>query len=122
MTDREQLENLYQDMYRAMISKDKNELERVHDDSFVLIHMTGMHQDKQTYIKSILNGTLNYYAVHTENIDVNISGDAAVMTGRSAVEAAVFGGKRSTWRLELRFDARKINGEWKLTMAQASTW
>ena len=58
MNDREQIIQLYKEMYTAMINKDKAELERVHDDSFVLVHMTGMRQPKEAYIDSILDGTL----------------------------------------------------------------
>ena len=122
MDDREQLIKLYHDMYAAMVAKDEEELRRVHDDSFVLIHMTEMNQSKEEYIRAIMNGTLNYYSEQTDHIDVDIEGDQAVMTGNSRVSAAVFGGGRHTWRLALRFDARKVQGEWKLTKAQASTW
>ena len=39
MTDREELYKLYEDMYAAMVAKDVSELKRVHDDSFVPVHM-----------------------------------------------------------------------------------
>ena len=122
MNDEEKIRQLYEDMYAAMIAKDAVELDRVHDDSFVLVHMTGMHQDKQTYIRAILNGTLNYYSAQTEGLDITVSGDTAIMTGRSRVSAAVFGGGRNTWRLELMFHLRKVNNEWNLTKAEASTY
>ena len=122
MSDREQIEQLYHDMYRAMVEKDRAELERVHDDSFVLHHMTGMAQDKATYIRSILNGTLNYYSEQTDELDIQIHGDTAVMTGRSRVNAAVFGGGKHTWRLQLRFDLIRRAHGWKLTSARASTY
>ena len=51
MNDEGKLRKLYEDMYAAMVVKDEAELVRVHDDSFVLIHMTGMHQDKKTYMQ-----------------------------------------------------------------------
>ena len=35
-TDKEIIIRLYQEMYSAMINKDRAELERIHDDSFVL--------------------------------------------------------------------------------------
>lgn len=122
MRDEEKLRRLYEDMYAAMVSKDEKELERIHDESFVLIHMTGMHQDKQTYIKSILNGTLNYYSAVTEDLDIQVTDNTAVMTGRSRVAAAVFGGGRHIWRLQLFFHAKKAGEEWKLTRAEASTY
>ena len=45
MNDETKLRQLYEDMYAAMVAKDEAELDRVHDDSFVLVHMTGMNQD-----------------------------------------------------------------------------
>ena len=122
MDDRQQILQLYHDMYAAMTAKDEAELDRVHDDSFVLIHMTGMRQTKQQYIRAIMDGTLNYCSEHTDSVDITVTGDSAVMTGRSRVSAAVFGGGRHTWRLALRFDVKKTNGQWRLTTAQASTW
>ena len=122
MDDRKQIEQLYNDMYRAMDNKDRSELERVHDDSFVLIHMTGMRQSKKAYIYSIMDGTLNYYSEQTEGLEISIDGDHAVMTGRSRVMAAVFGGGRHTWRLQLRFALIKRGNGWKITNAQASTY
>lgn len=120
--DRKQIEQLYHDMYAAMVEKDRQELERIHDDSFVLIHMTGMRQNKAAYIRSILGGTLNYYSEQTEALDIEVSGHRATMTGRSRVNAAVFGGSRHTWTLQLRFTLVRQPEGWKLTSAQASTY
>ena len=122
MADQEQITKLYHDMYRAMVQKDRAELERVHDESFFLLHMTGMRQSKQVYIDSIMNGTLNYYSEDTDRLVIQVNGSKAVMTGRSRVNAAVFGGGKHTWRLQLRFDLVKRPDGWKLTSAQASTY
>ena len=122
MDDKEQIAKLYHDMYAAMVAKDDAELERVHDESFVLIHMTGMHQSKCEYIKAIMDGTVNYYSEQTDRLDIDIKGDTAIMTGRSRVSAAVFGGGRHTWRLALKFGVKRTDEGWKLTKAQASTW
>ena len=44
MDDKEQITKLYHDMYAAMVAKDEAELNRVHDESFVLIHIhAGTH-------------------------------------------------------------------------------
>ena len=107
MNDEEKLRQLYEDMYAAMVAKDEAELDRVHDDSFVLVHMTGMRQDKKTYIRAIMNGMLNYYSAITEDLSIQISADTATMTGKSRVNAAVFGGGKHTWRLQLFFRAKQ---------------
>ena len=122
MTDKEQIFQLYKEMYTAMVNKDRAELERVHDDSFVLVHMTGIRQPKEVYISSIMDGTLNYYSAEHEDMQVEVKGDTAVLTGRSKVTAAVFGGGKHTWRLQLRFQLVKKNGEWCFALASASTY
>lgn len=122
MTDKEQIIQLYREMYTAMVNKDRAELERVHDDSFVLVHMTGMRQPKDIYISSIMDGTLNYYAASHEDMQVEVKGDTAVLIGKSRVTAAVFGGGKHTWRLQLRFQLVKKNGEWRFALASASTY
>ena len=122
MTDKEQIIQLYKEMYTAMVNKDRAELERVHDDSFVLVHMTGMRQPKEVYISSIMDGTLNYYSASHEDMQVEVKGDTAVLIGRSRVNAAVFGGGKHTWRLQLRFQLVNKNGEWRFALASASTY
>lgn len=109
-SDEQQIRQLYETMYNAMVSKDTATLNRIHADEFVLVHMTGMHQSKQEYINAIADGTLNYYSAQHEQMDIQIDGDQATLTGRSRVTAAVFGGGRGTWRLQLRFKLAKREG------------
>ena len=122
MTDKEQIEALYREMYKAMIEKDTATLNRVHADDFVLTHMTGMHQSKQEYIRAIAGGTLNYYSAEHEQMDIKVSGDRATLRGRSRVNAAVFGGGRHTWRLQLSFQLVKKDDHWLFLSAIASTY
>ena len=122
MDSRQQIEQLYQEMYRAMVEKDTATLDRVHADEFVLVHMTGMRQTKREYINAIADGTLNYYSSTHEQMDITIDGNRATLIGRSRVTAAVFGGGRNTWRLQLRFQLVKRNGRWVFTEARASTY
>ena len=122
MDDKTQIEQLYQDLYEAMVNKDEAELDRVHDDTFILLHMTGMHQNKKEYIRAIMSGVLNYYSSEKESLDIRINGEDARVIGRSRVTAAVFGGGRHIWRLELTFDLKKRPDGWKFVRAEASTW
>ena len=122
MSDNDQIEALHREMYKAMVEKDTATLNRVHADDFVLTHMTGMHQSKQEYIRAIAGGTLNYYSAEHEQMDIKIDGNHATLTGRSRVNAAVFGGGRHTWRLQLHFNLVKEDGKWRFTAASASTY
>ncbi len=122
MSEKEKIVKLYKAMYSAMVRKDKAELERIHDDSFILYHMTGTMQTKEEYISAILNGTLNYYSAVHEDMQVTVSGSTANFKGKSRVTAAVFGGDRHTWRLELDFELIRKQSEWFFTSASASTY
>ena len=121
-TDKEQIETLYRDMYEAMVAKDTVVLNHVHADNFVLTHMTGMHQSKQEYIHAIADGMLNYYSAEHEQMDVTVNNDRATLQGRSRVSAAVFGGGKHTWKLQLTFQLVKHNGQWLFTQSKASTY
>ena len=120
--DEQIIRDAYIRMYEGMIKKDESILREVLDDSFVLVHMTGMRQPKQAFIKAVLNGTLNYFSAEHENMPVEISGDTAVLTGQSYVAAAVFGGGRSNWHLQQKCSLKKTDGVWKITRSVASTY
>ena len=122
LTDEEQIRQLYQDMYAAMIAKDRGELERIHDETYLLIHMTGMRQSREEYIDSILDGTLNYYSKDDVKIDVSVSGGEAKLTGKSRVTAAVFGGGKHTWPLRMNMDLVRRDDGWKIVRSAASMY
>lgn len=118
-----QITNLYEQMYRAMIAKDTVQLGEMLADDFELVHMTGMHQPKSVYLKTIANGTLNYYKAETEHIIFgNITDSTAEITGQSRVNAAVFGGGKYTWPLQLKISLIKTDGKWLMFRAMASTY
>ena len=120
--DEQLIREAYIRMYEGMIAKDEQILKEVLDDSFVLVHMTGMRQSKDAFIKAVLDGTLNYYSAEHENMTVEISGDTAVLTGQSYVAAAVFGGGRGGWHLQQKCSMKKTDGIWKITRSVASTY
>ena len=122
MEEKEIIATCYRQMYEGMVKKNRKLLSEVLDDSFALIHMTGMRQAKEAFIKAIENGTLNYYAASHEDIEVWLHGDRAELTGQSKVTAAVFGGGKHTWRLQLDLELVRKNNTWKITSAEASTY
>lgn len=122
MNHREKIESCYRLMYLGMVEKDRKILTQILDDSFVLVHMTGMRQSKAAFIRAVEDGTLNYYAANHQRIDVEISSGQAELLGQSVVSAAVFGGGRNTWRLQLQIKLIQKGEEWKITEARASTY
>ena len=100
LTDEQQIKNLYAEMWQALQTKDIDELEKIHADEFILVHMTGMKQTKAEYLESVREGRLNYFSEEVENIFVEVK-------GASAAEK-IFGD--CNWHLKLKNAAE--NGCW----------
>ena len=122
MNEKEKLQNAYKQMYCGMIEKNRDVLSEVLGSNFVLIHMTGMRQSKEAFIRAIEDGTLNYFSAEHQNIETKIHGDTAALIGQSIVNAAVFGGGRNTWRLQLKIKLTKSGDSWLMNEAHASVY
>ena len=122
MTDEEQIRKLYRDYWEAMIAKDADALRTMMSDDYALLHMTGVRQFREEFLRGLRKGTFNYYSAEHDSIDVQVSGESAEMIGKSRVLAAVYGGGKHSWRLQGDFTLRKEDGRWKLTSSRASTY
>ena len=122
MDEKEQIRELYRKYWRYMIDKDASRLRSLMAKDYYLLHMTGVKQPAEVFIKGLLDGTFNYYSAEHDSIEAEINGEKASMTGRSCVVAAVYGGRKSSWRLQGDFTLRREQGVWKLTSSRASTY
>ncbi|WP_294580123.1 nuclear transport factor 2 family protein [uncultured Thomasclavelia sp.] len=116
------LKELYLLMYQSMIDKNVATLNTILHDQFILIHMTGMKQNKQEFIEAIKTGVLNYYQVKDHHFKIKINGDKATLVGCSRVLAAVFGSSKHWWSLKQTIELVKINDCWKLLLSSADTY
>ena len=122
MTDEALIKELYRKYWDGMIRKDADALREMMSEDYYLMHMTGVKQSRETFLRGLLGGTFKYYSAEHDSIEVRVKGDAAEMTGKSKVLAAVYGGGKHSWRLAGDFTLRKENGSWKLTSSMASTY
>ena len=113
---------VYRTYWRYMIEKNADGLRAIMTEDYYLLHMTGVKQSAEVFLKGLLDGTFNYYSAEHDDIEVTVHGDKARMTGKSRVLAAVYGGGKHSWRLQGDFTLRKENGNWKLTSSKASTY
>ena len=120
--ENELIREMYREYWRCMIAKDADGLRSLMADDYYLLHMTGVKQSAEVFLKGLLDGTFNYYAADHDSIDVTLNGNQAVMIGRSRVMAAVYGGRKNSWRLQGDFTLRKEDGNWKFTSSKASTY
>ena len=122
MDDAELIRELYREYWRCMIAKDADGLRGMMTEDYTLLHMTGVKQSVETFLKGLLDGTFNYYSAEHDSIEVTVSGDRASMIGKSRVMAAVYGGGKHSWRLRGDFTLRKENEHWKFSSSSASTY
>ena len=116
------IKEMYREYWRCMIAKDADGLRNLTADDYYLLHMTGVKQSRETFLKGLLDGTFNYYSAEHDAIEVTINNDHARMIGKSRVLAAVYGGGKHRWRLQGDFTLRKENGNWKFTGSHASLY
>ena len=122
MDEKETIRELYRRYWRCLLEKDAESLRALMAKDYTLTHMTGVKQSTGEFLAGLLDGTFCYYAAEHDSIEVTVSGDCAAMTGRSRVLAAVYGGKKHTWKLQGDFTLRKENGAWRFTGSKASTY
>ncbi len=122
MDDDAMLRALYERLYAGMLEKDRDVILSCFSDDASMIHMTGLVQSPESFVSSVLDGTLNYYEVVTERLDIRLKNDHAEIVGFSKVTAAVYGGGRHEWRLRMDSKALKIGDEWKIKESRASTY
>ena len=122
MDEKELIRGLYRKYWRYMIDKDAEGLRSLMAGDYYLLHMTGLKQSAEVFLRGLLDGTFNYYSAEHDSIDGEINGDRASMTGRSRVVAAVYGGRKSSWRLQGDFTLRKEEGVWRFTSSRASIY
>ena len=113
---------MYRKYWHCMITKNADGLRDLMADDYYLLHMTGVKQSAEMFLNGLLDGTFNYYSADHDSIEVSLNGDHAIMTGRSRVMAAVYGGRKRSWRLQGYFTLCKENGNWKFTSSKASTY
>ena len=122
MDEREELRALYRRYWEAMIAKDVPALRAMMAEDYTLRHMTGTVQTREEFLRELARGTFHYYSAAHDEIAVTLRGDTAEFTGKSRVEAAVYGGGRHLWHLRGDFTARKEPDGWRLTLSRASTY
>ncbi|WP_172192342.1 nuclear transport factor 2 family protein [Actinomyces faecalis] len=83
--------------------------------------MTGVVQSREELLMRVREEDVRYFSSTEESVSCDIDGDTAVMTGRSAVDARIYG-TRASWPLQLVFQAGRRPHGWVLTSAQASTY
>jgi hypothetical protein len=68
---------------RAVLASDVKRVESLTDESFIWTHHTGERQTRQQLLDSLASGRLRYSKPETDDVTINVYGDAAVVRGVS---------------------------------------
>lgn len=107
--DKPQLLKAYRDMYRAMLAGRTDELGALLDDEYSLTHITGKLQPKREWLAAIDSGQMLYHAAEEKSVSINVTGDTAVVVGKSVVTTTIYGA-HGTWHLQLTTDCARKDG------------
>lgn len=120
--DKQLVANAYREMFHCFIDRDASGLEDLFDEPFRMIYRTGDSYEKYDLIEDVVDGSQNYFHVNHEDVDVRLNGDSAHLTGRSLVDASMFGEDRNLWPLQLDIDLSRDGDAWLMTRAFASIY
>lgn len=123
MSDRDKaaLLEAYRGMYRAMLAANIAQLDALLHRTYTLTHITGYRQPKRAWLEAIETGQMRYHAAQETSVRVDVDGDAAVVVGRSVVDATIYG-SRGTWNLQLTTRYGRVDGTWIAQSTGATTF
>lgn len=117
------LKNRYRQVNDAMVAKDTKTLAELITPNSILVHMTGYVQPVKEWLAQIESEEMRYYAWQEDAIKaIHITDNTASLVGQSRVKARVWGAGPATWRLQIKMDLEKIDGDWKIIKQSASTY
>jgi hypothetical protein len=119
--DKAQIIQSHRDLFAAAMAGDTARVSELLDDSYTLTHITGYVQPKEEWLAAITSGEMQYHAIKEDSVTVDVTGDKAVLVGRSKVTATI-NGSRGTWNLQSTTTYARKNGKWIATKAVATTY
>ena len=105
----------------AMVAGDADALGALLAGDFTLVHMTGYRQPRAEWLADVRSGAMTYHSMEDVDVDVDVSGDAPVVTARTRTAATIWGAS-GTWPLQLRISFVHEGTAWVAAGTVASTW
>ena len=112
---------LEKDRFKAMIGKDSIALERILANDLLYIHSNGVIDSKETLIKNIMSGKLEYLEIDLQQADIRTHSQTAWIHGAARIKVRN-GQDTPVIELSIRYlDVYKRDeGSWKLVAWQSA--
>ena len=115
------IREMVRQMHRAMVAANTQALAGLLTADFRLVHMTGYDQPRAEWLADITSRRMRYFSSGEDDVEVQVTGDTAWVRGRHRVNADIWGA-RGTWPLQLDIDLARVEGQWRMKAARASTY
>jgi len=105
--------------FQAMMDADTDSLEPILADELTYTHTSGVLDTKESFIRRLSAGTLNYESFVPSNMQVRSYGDTAVVTGNAEVQVSNSSNRTS---FSLRFTDVLVHrdGRWQVVAWQST--
>jgi ketosteroid isomerase-like protein len=105
--------------YQAMIRGEAGALDKLLADDLVYVHSSGSVETKTEFLDTLRSGRLRYKRIAPEDVRVKLSGNLALVTGRSSIDVEREG-KPQSFRVRFTAAYEKASGSWRLAAWQTT--
>ncbi|NIF77121.1 nuclear transport factor 2 family protein [Paraburkholderia sp. Cy-641] len=114
----EQVQQLEDARYAAMVSKDIPTLDRLLDDKLIYMHSSGVADTKSSYLEGLRTGVWDYHGIDRTELRYQIDGDIVLVFGKLAIRMMIRGVFKAFESRALAVWVRKREG-WRLLAVQS---
>ncbi len=100
----------YQAIQQAMVSADHDAMRAIVEEGTIFTHMSGKTQTREEFIAEV-GGPLTYFHSDVREVDVEVDGDWATLTGTVALTARAYGAE-GTFPLRVSQMMHRVDGRW----------
>lgn len=115
---REQVQQLEDARFAAMVSKDIQTLDRLLDEKLIYMHSTGVSDSKDSYIDGVKTGVWDYQGVDRSEQQVQVDGDIVLVFCKLSIRLITRGVFKAFDSRALAVWVRKSDG-WRLLAVQS---
>jgi ketosteroid isomerase-like protein len=109
--DKQKIITIFQQIDEAMINKDTETLEKILDNDYVLVHITGYRQSRQEWFEQIENEEMKYFKTMPQRTTVTVEGNIATLICNTKIDARIYG-FRNTWSMKIEMHFEKRGDNW----------
>lgn len=116
--EKAQIEKNVNELYTAMVSQDKNVLQKLTMDVLTYGHSSGTIENKSEYVNAVMTGSFDFHSIIPEDQEITISGDTGI-SRHFFVAKGTNNGEDANVRIGVLMTWQKIKNKWLLLARQA---